>query len=51
MPDILQAPSFVANKQHIRMLVQQSAVRILSGAKTKNHPKTLWLWKKAVLKK
>lgn len=35
MPDILQAPSFVANKQNIRMLINNSGARILTGTKTK----------------
>lgn len=35
MPDILQAPSFVANKQNIRMLVQSSGVRVLTGTRTR----------------
>lgn len=35
MPDILQAPSFVANKQNIRMLVQSSGARVLTGTRTR----------------
>lgn len=35
MDDILKAPSFVANKQHLRRLVQDSGARILTSAGTK----------------
>ena len=35
MDDILKAPSFVANKQNIRRLVQDSGARILTATKTK----------------
>lgn len=34
-PDILMAPSFVANKQNIRYLVNHSEVRVLAGTATK----------------
>lgn len=35
MDDILKAPSFVANKQNIRRLVQDSGARVLTSTKTK----------------
>lgn len=35
MPDVLMAPSFVANKQNIRYLLDHSGVRVLKGTKTK----------------
>lgn len=35
MPDVLQAPSFVANKQNIRKLLNDSGARILTATKTK----------------